>query len=1234
MKLTNILFFVTFLNALGNVTYSQYARVSLDMKDVPIQAVLSNIEEQSEFFFLYSSKMIDVAQKVDIHAKSETITDVLDDLLSNTGISYSVKDRQILLINKDESPATLQQRKITGTVKDENGNPLPGVNIQVEGTTIGTMSDVNGVYTINIPNEDASILFSFIGYKSQKVVASGRASVDISLTPDVSVLNDVVVVAFGTTRKKDLTGSITSVDSKLIAAQSNSTLSHALEGAVPGLQVSSIDGQPGLDNGIRIRGLGTASQNNSNALVVIDGVPSSQSNALSIINPKDIESMTVLKDGASTALYGSRGANGVVMVTTKKGKSGKAKITYDAKVGINQKGPFDFEKISDPKDYYEYAWLSIYNAARFKSTDKYTTNVQNPNMSDTDAAIFASQHLFDYKGSTTDFQQNDLGNWMLYDVPGAIYTPTGSGSTASSTMTGAYLVNPDGKLNPNAKLLFHDPYDDYFLENKFRQEHNLSISGASEKIDYFLSGGYLHDPSYIRGSQFDRYNFRGNVNAQVTDWLKAGVNLAYAYRKTQSPATRYGRNPGSAVANVFYWMNAQNQLVPLYARDKDGNAILDANGDKVVHTTQGQSYSPLGPTSSPATTANLMYILDHDKDIRSSHDLNLRGYLEARFLKDFTFNVNMSTDNSFEMRTRYWNPVSGSATSYSGALGKTYTQIDNINTQQILNWSHDYDKHHFDATAGHEFNSYHTFNMSYKGSHSLVPDFDTYANFVGLNYGSTFSGTGGGEHKTALEGYFARANYIYNNKYYAQASIRTDGSSKFKFNENRWGVFWSLGGGWRISEEDFMSSAKSWLNDLKLRGSYGVIGNQNGIGNYSGYQTWGFSASAYSYSGASYYPSAYKLGKNAFVNDALTWERVNTTDLGLDFRVLDIVFGTLDYYNRRTPNAVWGQPIAYSLGQQALDKNNAEMRTRGIELELGVDIIKTQDINWTVSVNGTHYRTVILSVPEGTGNAALNGCWTASVDAWSASGGGSSQISFLRGVNKDYYNMYFYHYAGVDQNTGLPLFDATVTAADQAAGLFTDAKVGDVVQTTNYSAADKYEMGSATPDFIGGLNTTFRYKDFDVTANLAFQIGGKFLSVEYANGLYRSEQIGGVVSKELQGNTWTPENTGAKFPMQMYTGDQYGNGATIGSWAYSDMSLFDASYLSVKNITFGYTFSQPWLNKVHLSDVRLYASFDNMWMFTQHAGFDPRMSLAGGLEVGAYSYPYMRTQSLGITVTF
>ncbi len=533
------------------------------------------------------------------------------------------------------------QIQVSGKVTDATGGDLPGVSIVVKGTTTGANTNLDGTFTIpNVPGPNSVLVFSFVGYTTQEIAVGGRKVINVTLAEDNKQLNEVGVGAYGTSKKKDLTGAVSTLDSKTIAVQTNSTVTRALEGVVPGLQVSAVDGQPGLDMGIRLRGAGSTSQNSSNALIVIDGVPAEHENALASISPKDIASISVLKDAASTAVYGSRGANGVVMVTTKRGAKGKTRIGFEGRWGVNYAGALKYDKITNSKDIYEYAWQAIYNSVRYgvagtpSTNGTSTTNLQNPNMSHDDAAQFASAHLFDYAGSTTNFQSNLLGNWMLYDVPGATYTPTGSGNSASATMSGAYLVNPDGKLNPNARELYKaGSYDDFFLEKKLRQEYNLSASGGTDKIDYFTSLGYLEDPSYIRGSKFKRYNVRTNVNAQLYDWVKIGANIGYTNRTTQSPATRFGRNAGSAVANVFRWINGQSPLISLYARDEKGNIKKNADGTDMVHVKAGDSYSPLGPTKIPTSEANLIQLLDNDIDTRASNDLNLKGYATFKFLK-------------------------------------------------------------------------------------------------------------------------------------------------------------------------------------------------------------------------------------------------------------------------------------------------------------------------------------------------------------------------------------------------------------------------------------------------------------------------------------------------------------------------------------------------------------------------------------------------------------------------
>ena len=944
----------------------------------------------------------------------------------------------VLLVLLTVGVQAFAQNTVTGKVTDAKGEAIPGASVMIKGTQTGTMTNVDGSYSINV-RSGATLVFSCIGFQNQEVVPGSRSVVNVVLAEDSEMLDEVVYVAYGTAKKKDLTGSISTVENKNLEMQAQGSVTRALEGQVAGLQTSALDGQPGLDVGIRVRGIGTASANNSNALIIIDGAPAIDGiNPLSSLNSKDIESITVLKDAASTALYGARGANGVILVTTKSGKSGKAKISFEGRWGINAIGPnSDFDVIGSDKagDLYEFYWLGIYNSVY----SGYAKNSAGLKGNAAAAAEFASQHLFDFTGDATgSFGRNGLYNRLAYSVPGMTFTPTGSGSNASSTLGGAYLVGIDGKLNPNATLLYSGgTLHDSLVQNRFRQQYNVSASGGSDKMDYHLSLGFLSDPSYVATSAFNRYNGRANVNAQITDWLKAGAKFAYTHRKTNSLATRYGRNPGSTAENPFSRIDASTVLDNAYARDLQGNFIYNAAGEKMGNVNAGSTaynatptLSPVGPTRNLFGQAiNWVEYYRQQEDSNTYDDLNVSGYTRASFLKHFTAEINLTYNTTFNTRTRFFNTQTAAArvgADLGSTIHKDKEQYRTINTQQLVNYSQDFGPHHVDAMVGHEFYQYDYDLVRYGSAHSLVNDFTGYVNFLGTQSYSTYGNSWGGNiNKMAMESYFGRANYVYDEKYYASASIRRDGSSKFKLPENRWGTFWSVGAGWRVSAEPWMDGTSGWLDNLKLRASYGVLGNQNGIGMYSGYQTWSYGASSWGGSNIATYPTGYTLSKGGWSNDALTWENVHTTDAGVDFTLFGgKVSGTVDWFNKQTVNAIWNQNASYlAAGQASLQMNTAGIRSRGIEVELSYQPVKTADWDVIFSTNGTHYNTIITSVPPGTGSEALNGGWTANSDGWSLSGEGSSSgQEYLRGVGKDYFNMYLYKYAGVAGNTGVTYY--------------------------------------------------------------------------------------------------------------------------------------------------------------------------------------------------------------------
>ena len=1159
------------------------------------------------------------------------------------------------------------QSAVSGKVTDEAGEPCVGANVLIKGTTTGTMTDLDGNYSLTDVRKGAILVFSSIGYTSQEVRLGSSSVVNVVLKSDADFLNEVVIVGYGTAKRKDLTGSLTQIDNKLIASQNSSSATKALEGAVPGIVYASVDGQPGNDAGLRVRGLGSTNVGASNALVIIDGVPAQGDNPLSNMNQEDIASITVLKDAASTAIYGSRGANGVILVTTKRGDSGRTKISFQARAGWNTVGSYKVGQVDNAAGIYEYLWQSIYNSYRYgvngagpalnKETGEYYTNIGNPNVSHDAAAEFASQHLFNYIGLNDSFGRNMLGNYMAYNVPGATYTPDGTGSSASSTMTGAYLVGTDGKINPNASLLYDDTYADALLKTGFRQQYDLSASGGSDKEDHYLSLGYLTDPSYVPNSRFERITGRANINVNLFKWLKVGANVGYTRSRTNYQGTYWAaRNSGSNQGNITRYVNGHTPIVPFYAHDAEGNYIYDKNGDRVRNYLYNSTYSPLGQTGNNYGSTDIMYAMDNDirEDLTST--LNTRTYIEIPFLDHFTFRTDFAYDKINRTTTVYYNGTTGRAASIGGYFGKRMNDIEVMNLQHRLTYNQDFGKHHVDAMALFEDSDWEQQTVNWGSADEFIPGFLAAGNFVGRYYGAGSAPTPGYGHDIErMRSWLGRANYIFADKYYVSGSVRRDGSSKFR-KENRWGTFWSVGAGWRFTEESFMQDLRdSWLNNGKLRASYGVIGNQNGIGRYQTYRTWGYSTTYQTTNNGTGRPTgdSYKLSMGGLVNTQLTWEETKTFDVGLDLTLFNRIDLTFDWYNRVTGNSQFSQPVSYlAMGQTTLPRNIAELTNRGIELDINADIIRTKDIRWNVAFNITHYTTKLTDLPDDAipahAEGLPDGTWEDNQGSWASAGGSQQNANvYLRGIGRDWFNLYMYKYAGIDQSSGLPMYFHRVTEADHAAGKYKDTEVGGSVKTTNYANASKYEVGSAIPTFQGGFNTSFSYKNFYVNAQFADQIGGKFFSRNYAEYLYNvvDAQMYRMmfVSKDVKGNTWTPDNTGAGFPMQWYPAGENsyfsGTSANGGNWSFTDESLFSASYLRLKNLTLGYNVSKSLLNKLRIdkvvSNIKVFASSDNLFILSAAKAIDPTMSASGGYnDVDSYTFPNMRTYTIGINLDF
>ncbi len=1040
--------------------------------------------------------------------------------------------------------ASAQTKQVSGTVKDANGNAIVGATVIVDGTTIGTNTGTDGSFRISAP-ANGNLLVSFIGYEDQKIAIAGKTNIEVVLQDNYTAIEGVTVQTFGELKKKDLTGSITAVTAKDLQKMTVSSVANALEGAVPGIQSYSTTGQPGTDAAIYIRGIGSINGNQA-ALIVVDGVP--YSSALSTINPLDIESVVVSKDAAANALYGSRAANGVIFVTTKKGaRNQKANITFEAKWGWNEMGVGEHETMQNPGDYYEWAYGGLYNY--FMANGYPHAN----------AAAGAYNNLF-----------NVLGNYMAYKLP--------EGETLIDFET--------GRLNPNAQLLYADNYDDYLFTKQFRQEYTLSISGGNDKVDYYVSGNFLDDPSYVIMSSFKRYSGRAAVNAQVTNWLKLGTNVSFTHRDADDPS--YGGDSPTNTNNVFLWTLWQNPTVPYYARDLDGNIRYNPDGTKMLENGLGSTLSPFGSTQDIFNSMNMAHPLQsmsRDINRRVRDNIYANAYVDITFLKDFKFTANFTMDNVYDRTTFFQNNEYGigALPENNGFVQKYAGFYTSYNTQQMLNYNKSInDLHNVDVMIGHEFNRTDNNDINAYNNNIFYPGIPELGNAVDPTKDVATS-----EHvKTTLEGYFARANYNYDDRYYLSLSYRYDGSSLFQY--DRWGHFWSVGGSWRISQEEFMKRAL-WVNDLRLRATYGVSGNQLN--------------SAYPYT------NLWSIGEldgkptisQATVgNPDLSWERNKQIDLGLDFRLWDRVYGSFDWYNRRTHDLIWSRPTPASTGLTSRLENVGVLQNAGFEFDITVDLIKSRNVYWNIGINGAFAQNKLIEFPEELGNAALGGDYVSG--------------AFLRGKGKSYYNLYLFDYAGVDPETGGELYWKNTTDSE---GNVTGREL-----TSNFAEANQYEMGDALPDMTGGLRTTFRWKGLDLNIQTAFQIGGKQWDGASAN-MYDPGRAGFTVSDDLIRNTWTPENPNAEFPMLMYGG----------TWQFpaSNVNALyrDASYFSLKNLNIGYTLPKKWTSKLSIESLRIFFNADNLCFVSAHDGFDPRMGFS---SMNGFQFPQARTFTFGITL--
>lgn len=1079
--------------------------------------------------------------------------------------------------------AMAQSKVVSGTVVSAaDDEPLAGATVMPIGGGQGTSTDIDGNFSLTVPDKVNELNVSYVGFNTRKVaVSSGKMT--IKLESSENSLDEVMVVAYGTAKKSAFTGSATVISNDAIEKTQVTNVLDALSGKVAGLQLSNASGAPGSSSPtIRIRGFSSMNAGNS-PLVIVDGTP--YSNDINTLNTNDIESMTVLKDAASNALYGARGANGVILITTKRAKLGEAKVTVDAKWGVNMRATQDYDYIKDPAQYYETYYRSLYNYAT-TAPEKVTNpstgeeeNIGGLGYGADQAYIWANNNL------TAD---NAYGlGYNVYTMP-----------------AGQYLIGTNGKLNPAATLgrIVTNKGASYFVtpdnwlnetyKHSLRQEYNVSVTQGNDKSNFFASVGYLkNDGIIVAKSDFQRFTARLNADVQAKPWLKVGARGSYSHIVMNAMDSEEGNS--ASTGNIFAAATGIAPIYPLYIRDAAGNIMVDKFGNTRYDYGSGDNAGLKRPIFGDSNAVDAM-ILDTNKV--EGNNFNGAAFVEVRFLKDFKFTSNNNVNLQEMRQTTVTNPYYGQYATQNGVVGKYHTRSVDYTYQQLLTWNHRFGKHNVDALLGHEW--FKTTYYYLYASKSSMFDRGNEELAGAIIKGNANSYTT--EYNN--EGWIFRGQYDYDSKYFFSGSFRRDASSRFH-PDHRWGNFWSLGGAWIISKESFLQDV-TWLDMLKVKLSYGEQGNDN-IGNFRYTNT-------YNIVNSNNMPGATPASMG---NEDITWEKNGNFNAGVEFSMFNGRFtGNVEAFYRKTSDMLMFFPLPSSFGYTGYYDNIGDMKNTGVEIELGGTPIKTKNFKWDVNFNMTWYKNRISKLPED--RKGQKG-YIFKDDFKLDPAYGYSSGNYFYGEGESMYSFYTYKYAGVNKENGKALYYKNVYNKD-----------GDVIgteTTDDYTKASRYIVGTALAPVYGGFSTSFAYRDFDLSLAFNYQIGGKVYDSGYAQLMgtpYDSSKGGNIHSDML--NAWSPENPDSDIPRNMF-GQQYTN-------ATSDRFITDASYLSLENINFGYTLPTKLVRKAYLSKVRVYLACDNVWVWSKRQGLDPRQSFTGGNN-NTYYAP-IRTISGGLTVEF
>jgi TonB-linked SusC/RagA family outer membrane protein len=1167
MRISIVLLVISTLSLNATSSYSQETKMSLKLKNASIFDLLNEIGKKSEFSFWYNMNEISDKARITISIQNMTIDKILALVLKDQNLAYEIKDKVIVVYkpseNKDREISSLQQHKITGTVTDSyTGEPIPGVNIVVEGTTNGVVSDINGKYSIAVVSENAVLTFSFIGYLTERLSVAGQSTIDMKMVPEIKSLDEVVVIGYGTVKRADLTGAVASVKGDELSTVPVPDVAQALQGKLAGVAVSAQDGRPGASMSIRIRGGGSVTQSND-PLFVVDGIPVS---SISDIPASQIKSIDVLKDASSTAIYGASGANGVILVTTFSPEKGNSFISFDS-------------------------YMQIKNVAK--------------------------------KLDVLNSQDYVLNTWSYATAQGTSYKNGVEGYFGLGSSNGNHYAE-------YANMPVHN-YTNDLLQTVIAQSYNLSLNGAGEKTSYLFMLNYMNDPGIKINSSYDRINATLKIDHQLFEKFKVGFNVRF----TQT--NRKGNESNTILSKAFMYKPIDN---PLGNGDYSGFGNGDTNID--------DAYNPVDVTNS-------------SKNRNKSNNINGLMTIQWKLFKGFTVNNDFSISGSWGTSKSYNNGLT-SASSYKYA---SLTNSDGYSLRNALTLNYQVqglsNKHNLSFLIGNE--NFYTVSNScniYGTGYASSFDFDRAFGMINMTDGTkdSFSNTEGTPETT--QSYFGRANYSFLDRYLFTVTSRMDGSSKFAKN-NRWGFFPAAAFAWRVIDEPFMEPSKRWLNNLKLRLSYGTSGSDN-ISSKLWDETWTSGTIIYDDQTLTTYATSGLLA-----NPDLKWETTISRNIGVDFGFFNNkLSGSMDFYKNTTKDLLIKVPIDASTGYSFQYQNVGSTSNKGIELALNYDIYRTKNFDLNVSATYSYNINNIDDLDDELSTKYRTGWASNSLrPTYDYEFKEGEPVGVVRGfINDGFYSVNDFN---VTQSNGKYVYSLKDGVADISSDFIgryygqsnftTDGcfafpgaiKLRDFDKSGKVDDNDVTDLGEITPKHTGGFNINITYKNFDFNAGFTYAIGGHVYNalamsnmygnvdnsiganrLKFVKDCYKIYDVDG--SGNLQAIT-DPDalnklNANAKYALPYYE-----RGLVLSNW------FEDASYLRLNTLTIGYSLPQSMLKKLRLKNLHVYATGGNLFVLTKYSGLDPEVNSYGNyggfptLGLDYYTYPRSRTFTFGLKLT-